>query len=227
MDERFARQLRAQTDPLWTAIHGHPFVRAIGDGSMPRETFVFYLAQDYVYLDGFARLLALATTKARGLDDMRRFATLTRLTLEEEMDLHRRTCAEFGLDEVALASVEPGMITSAYTGFLLRTGYEGTVEDILAVLLPCAAGYVEIAQGLRAKGMPDAPHLRDWIDTYTGSEMVELVAWLTERVDMVARNAAPATRLRWLDLYRTSARYELLFFDMAWRREAWPSIVPH
>lgn len=226
MVSRFSDELRAQTDEVWTAIHAHPFVTGIGDGSLPRDVFTFYLAQDYVYLDGFARVLALAAAKARGLDDMRRFAALLSLTLEAEMDLHRRTCAAFGIDAVALEATPPALITSAYTSFLLRTGHEGPVEDLLAVLLPCAAGYVEVGQSLRAKGLPAAPHLREWIETYSSDEMVELVAWLTGHVDAMGAAANGAQRARWLDLYRTSARFELLFFDMAWRRETWPSIVP-
>lgn len=226
MVERFSAELRAQTDAVWRAIHAHPFVTGIGDGSLPRDTFAFYLAQDYVYLDGFARVLAVAAAKARDLDDRRRFAALLALTLEEEMALHRRTCAGFGISEEKLAATQPGMITTAYAGFLLRTCHEGSIEDILAVLLPCASGYVEIAQALRAGALHAVPHLREWIETYSSKEMVELVDWLSERVDAMGRDAPSATRAHWLELYRCSARFELLFFDMAWRRETWPSIVP-
>lgn len=225
MVSRFSAELRAQTDDLWRAIHAHPFVTGIGDGSLPRDTFAFYLEQDYVYLVDFARVLALAAAKARGLDDMRRFAALLSLTLESEMDLHRRTCAAFGIDAAALEATSAALITSAYTSFLLRTGHEGPVEDLLAVLLPCAAGYVEVGQILSARGLPAAPHLREWIETYTSDDMVELVAWLAAHVDAMGAAAKAAQRARWLDLYRTSARFELLFFDMAWRRETWPSIV--
>lgn len=226
MVSRFSAELRAQTDDVWRAIHAHPFVTGIGDGSLPRDTFAFYLEQDYVYLDGFARVLAVAAAKARHLDDMRRFAALLTLTLEEEMALHRRTCAGFGISEERLAATQPGLITTAYTGFLLRTCHEGSIEDILAVLLPCASGYVEIAQVLRAGAMHNVAHLREWIETYASPEMVELVDWLCARVDAMGEAASDAMRTQWLELYRCSARFELLFFDMAWRREAWPSIVP-
>lgn len=226
MVPRFSAELRAQTEDVWRAIHAHPFVTGIGDGSLPRDTFAFYLEQDYVYLDGFARVLAVAAAKARHLDDMRRFAALLALTLEEEMALHRRTCAGFGISEEQLAGTQPGMITTAYAGFLLRTCHEGAIEDILAVLLPCASGYVEIAQALRAGATHVVPHLHEWIETYTSPAMVELVDWLSTRVDAMGAGASDATRTQWLELYRCSARFELLFFDMAWRCETWPSIVP-
>ncbi len=226
MSTGFARQLRERTASVWDAVHAHPFVTGIGDGTLPTEVFTFYLAQDHAYLDGFARVLAVAAAKAESLDDMRRLGGLLALTLEEEMQMHRRTCAAFGITSDELERTEPGLVTSAYTSYLLRTCYEGSMSDILAVLLPCAAGYVEIARRLRERGLPEVEHYRDWIETYTDPSMVELVEWLSARVDAMGAEASEPARARWLDRYRTSARYELLFFDMAWRRETWPSIVP-
>jgi thiaminase II len=162
----FARQLRERTASVWDAVHAHPFVTGIGDGTLPTEVFTFYLAQDHAYLDGFARVLAVAAAKAESLDDMRRLGGLLALTLEEEMEMHRRTCAAFGITSDELERTEPGLVTSAYTSYLLRTCYEGSMSDILAVLLPCAAGYVEIAQRLRELE-------QDYIKQYIGLTAVE------------------------------------------------------
>lgn len=223
MGASFAAHLRTQTEALWSAIHAHPFVRGIGDGSLPRDVFAFYLRQDYVYLIAFARVLALAGAKARTLDDMRRFGALFALTVDQEMELHRRTCARFGIDAAALEATVPAMASSAYTDFLLHTAHAGPIEDILAVLLPCAAGYVEIASTLRVSGgLPSAPHLREWIETYTSPEMVELVQWLTARVDAMGAHASTASRAHWLALYASSTRHEWRFFDMAWKKEMGP-----
>jgi len=226
MSEGFARELRLATTPLWDAIHEHPFVTGIGNGTLPHEPFAYYLAQDYVYLDGFARVLAVGAAKAHDLATMQRFSELLHATLDSEMDLHRRTCAAFGITTDELEDTAPALITSAYTSFLLRSCHEGSLDDVFAVLLPCAAGYVEIAQRLFDAGMPEDPHYRDWIETYTDPAMVELVDWLVERVDALGVSAPASAQERWRELYATSTRYELLFFDMAWRQETWPPIVP-
>jgi thiaminase/transcriptional activator TenA len=118
------------------------------------------------------------------------------------------------------------MITSAYTNFLLRTCYEGRMGEIVAALLPCAAGYVEIASQLRQTGLPEPPPYRDWIETYTSPGMREVTDWLAQRMDALAAATSPKARKRFLDLYRVSARYELLFFDMAWERSFWPACIP-
>ena len=69
-DVPFYRELREKTDPLWEAIFHHPFVKGIGDGTLARDRFEFYLKQDYVYLIDFSRVLALASAKSPTLPDM-------------------------------------------------------------------------------------------------------------------------------------------------------------
>lgn len=41
---------RPDVKDVWKQFVHHPFVMAIGDGSLPRESFKGYLVQDYLYL---------------------------------------------------------------------------------------------------------------------------------------------------------------------------------
>ena len=41
---RFSDELRAACAGLWRASAGHPFVRGIGDGSLPVERFRYFIA---------------------------------------------------------------------------------------------------------------------------------------------------------------------------------------
>lgn len=218
----FYGEMRRKSDPVWKSILDHPFVRGIGDGTLPRDRFEFYLKQDYVYLVDFSRVFALAAAKSASLSDMGTFATLLNLTLNTEMELHRKTCAAFGIPAEALEETRKGLITSAYTDFLLRTCYEGDLSDILAVLVPCACGYVEIAKELKGRGLPDDRFYRDWIETYASAEFEEFAGWLIDRMNAHAADAPARLRERWHQLYETSARYEYLFFDMSWEMEVWP-----
>jgi thiaminase/transcriptional activator TenA len=226
MSPGFTGEMRARTDSIWSAIHGHPFVRGIGDGTLSRDRFQLYLEQDYVYLIDFSRVIALAAAKAETVEEMQQFSKLLDATLAQEMELHRRTCASFGMDIACLERTEPGLVTAGYTSGLLRVCYEGRLSDILAALLPCAAGYVEIAGRLRERGLPSPSHYRDWIETYSSPEMNALAEWLTRRMNIAAMESAPTDRDRWLALYRMSARFELLFFYMSWEKSLWPACVP-
>ncbi len=221
----FYREMRQKADPLWQAIFEHPFVRGIGDGTLSRDRFEFYLKQDYVYLIDFSRVFALASVKSWNLQDMGTFATLLNATLNMEMELHRKTCAAFGILAQDLEKTRKSMITSAYTNLLVRTCYEGSLSDILAVLVPCACGYVEIAQRLKSQGPPDNRFYQDWISTYSSREFVDLTDWLIGKMNEHAENASAQRKEYWYRLYELSTRFEYLFFDMSWKKEEWPAAI--
>ena len=218
----FYAQIRQDTESIWKAIFDHPFVRGIGDGTLPRDRFEFYLKQDYVYLIDFSRVFGLAAVKSATLSDMGNFATLMNVTLNSEMELHRKTCEAFGILRETLEDTRRAMITCAYTDYLVRTCFEGDLADILAVLTPCACGYAEIANVLKAKGLPGVSFYKDWIETYSSAEFEEFAKLLIERLDAHAEGAPKRLKDRWRRLYETSARYEYLFFDMSWKMEEWP-----
>ena len=41
---------RDDVKPAWHEFTHHEFVRRMGDGTLPRETFKYYMIQDYLYL---------------------------------------------------------------------------------------------------------------------------------------------------------------------------------
>ena len=56
----FARELQERNLPIFARVRAHPFVRGIGDGTLPVERFRYYIEQDYVFLVEYSRVLALA-----------------------------------------------------------------------------------------------------------------------------------------------------------------------
>ena len=56
----FSEQLQNDAEPIWQRIFDHPFLKEIKEGTLPEETFRYYLLQDYLYLEGFGRTVALA-----------------------------------------------------------------------------------------------------------------------------------------------------------------------
>lgn len=177
--------------------------------------------QDYVYLIEYSRMFALGAAHAPDLERMGRFATLLHETINTEMDLHRSYAAEFGIDEAELSETEPTPTTRAYTDFLVRAGYEGFGETV-AALLPCMWGFNVTGKRLDARGRPDDERYAQWIEMYAGEEFTELTEWCKDLVNRIAADASPAERETYRDLFLTSARYEYMFWDAAWREEEWP-----
>ncbi len=218
----FTDELRAEADGYWSAILDHPMVRRLGDGTLEEAPFRHWVRQDYVYLIEYSRLFALGAAKASDLERMGRFATLLESTVNTEMDLHRSYAAEFGIDEDELAATNPSPTTRGYTDFLVRTASHGTFGDLVAALLPCMWGFNETGTRLAARGVPEHEQYAAWIEMYAGEEFTELTTWCKDLINEVAAEASDAERDRYRDLFGTSAQYEYLFWDAAWKREGWP-----
>ena len=219
----YSDELWARHELIWRAVHDHPFVRGIGDGTLPVERFRYYIEQDYVFLLEYSRVLALAVAKGVELASMARFAELLHATLNVEMALHRGYAGRFGIAEDALARVVAAPTTYAYTRHLLATAYAGSLAEIGAALLPCQWGYAEIGRVLAARGEPAAaPLYAEWIRMYAGAEYRELAAGLRAHFDALAADESAAGRARLAEIFHLSARYEWAFWEMSWRMEQWP-----
>lgn len=211
--------LRAAAADVWDDQHAHPFVRGIGDGTLPDEAFRHYVRQDYVFLVDYGRLLALACARAPDPATMARFAELTRAILVDEMDLHRSLAAEWGVSVAELEREPATPTTAAYVDFLLRTAALGDVAELVAALLPCMWGYAEIGARLAAAGAPAHDGYARWIATYADPEFQALSDWCRELTGALGADAGPAARARMERAFVASSRHELAFWDAAWRRE--------
>ncbi len=222
----FTEDIEQKALPIRQAILSHPFITGVGDGSLPVEIFKHYVKQDYVYLIDYARVLALASAKSPDLETMGWFAGLLDETLNTEMELHRRYCAEFGVTRQELDATKPAPTTIAYTSFLLRVAYQGTFPELVASLLPCQWGYWEIGTHLAALGEPEnAPLYAQWIRMYASPEFAELAQAIRSLANRVAEEPAKdqiaARTIAMEEAYLTSLRFELGFWDMAQNLEGW------
>ena len=155
---------RAGTGDAWSAYVRHPFVESLGDGSLPRQAFLNYLKQDYLFLVNFARAWALAVVKSRSMREMRAAAAAVDGLVNREMALHIETCAAEGISEDDLLILREAPQNLAYTRFVLEKGYSGDYLDLMAALAPCGMGYGEIGRRLASEATSSV--YQEWIDTY-------------------------------------------------------------
>ena len=208
---------------MWDSEKQHPFVVGIGDGTLPLDSFRYYMRQDYLFLVDFCRVIALGAAKAENIADMGWFARLLDETLNTEMSLHIGFCQDFGITEEELKNTGPSPTTVAYTNHLLESAYLGGAGETAAAILPCSWGYAEIGQMLQDRGTPaDQPLYTRWIEMYSSQEFAELAVWLRSFVDQSAVVAGEPGRHRMEKAFLTSSRYEYMFWDAAYRIEDWP-----
>ena len=212
----FFAALRESAGDAWRDYVEHPFVRGLGDGTLPEAAFRHYLVQDYLFLIQFARAYGLAAYKADSLADIRDACAGLKALVEVEMDLHRAYCADWGLDAAALEAVEADGATLAYTSYVLERGSAGDLLDLRVALAPCVIGYGEIGARLgaepaaRAAGNPYAP----WIDMYAGTEYQALARAEADAIDaLAARRGGPARFATLAATFRAATRLEAAFWQ--------------
>jgi thiaminase (transcriptional activator TenA) len=217
----FTSELWTAMTPIYDAILRHPFVRGLTDGSLPRDCFRFYAVQDALYLREFARGLSLAAAHAPDDDWIVMFNEHAAGALRVERALHEGFFKEFGLTPAEVAATPLAPTNLAYTSYLLAVAHGGPFHEALAALLPCYWIYWEVGKQLERAGSPD-PLFARWIATYAADEFGDVVRAVLAATDAVAERLGLAERSAMRRHVIATARYEWMFWDMGWRKEAWP-----
>lgn len=215
------QQLREAARPIWEAIFAHPFVRELGAGTLARERFLFFVRQDYLYLQDFARALCLGGAKADSLDTLDMFAEHAATVVRVERHLHTHWSEKLGLTPQELAHAERAPVTQAYTRHLLAVAHGGTLAELVAAVLPCYWIYWEVGTRLSA-ALPSEPLYAEWIQAYSAEGFGAHVRQQLALLDRLAAVVSPAERQRLEAHFVQSSRYEYLFWEQAYRREQWP-----
>ena len=217
----FSDRIWQRTTPLREAIHALPFNTELAAGTLARETFQFYIVQDALYLDQYARALAIAGARGPDGATLRAFGHYAIEAIAVEQALHERYLREFGVDPGSLAAAEPSPDCLGYTSFLMATAYHDPWEVLVAALLPCFWLYWDVGSTIARTAAADNPY-RAWIDTYAGEGFAEAVRAVIASTDQAAAAASDPVRDRMTTAFIRSCQYEWLFWDGAWRRRSWP-----
>ena len=220
-DTRFRARMWAAIQDVFTQILAHPFIAGLTDGTLPRATFASYVIQDAHYLVDYARALALVGARSPDQQSIAMFSGHARDAIEVERSLNAGLFREMGISEEAVRSTPVMPTTLAYTSYLLRSCQLGSFAEGLAAVLPCYWIYAEVGAALLARSSPDPLYAR-WIATYGGEEFAKIVADVLALVDRVGEVTSAAEQALMREHVVTTSRYEWMFWDAAWRREAWP-----
>ena len=197
---------------LWTSNFdlarsclAHPFVVALGDGTLKPDLFHAFIAQDAFFLRAFLKAHALALARSEDRDTSEVFCGLI-TGVTEELKLHRVYAAELGID---LSSVVPNAACRAYTDFLLRTAWHTSLGETVASMTPCMRLYAYLGVALAPQCSPSHPYRR-WIETYGGREFGRLADQVETLLDQVGTDTKEVR-----DRYRYALQCELDFFSCA------------
>ncbi|GJJ75749.1 hydroxymethylpyrimidine/phosphomethylpyrimidine kinase / thiaminase [Entomortierella parvispora] len=203
----------------WKEYTEHEFVRRIGDGTLPKESFIHYMKQDYLFLQTYARAHGLGAFKARTMAESQAFAEIV-VHIAHESKLHVDYCAKWGITYEEMVRTPESMANVAYTRYVLDIGMTGDLLDLGLAIAPCLIGYGQIGNRLyndpnTVRG--DANPYWEWIKNYHDSDYQSAVTRGIANLERQGNIQEPSQfRLKQLEeIFRTATRLEVSFWEMA------------
>lgn len=140
-------RLLAATTDIWKAYNEHPFVLGIQNGTLDKDKFRYYMIQDYLYLEDYAKTFAVGVAKAKSLRIANLFAKYIPV-MNGELDVHNGYLARLGVTQEEINATPRSLDNLSYTSYMLRVAYEEGEAEILAAILSCAYSYEIIAKNI-------------------------------------------------------------------------------
>ena len=217
-------KLKSNTLVKWNLYTQHKFVQKVSDGSLDKKLYLKYLKQDYVFLIHFSRAWALLVAKSKSVNEMRIASATLDALVNEEIQLHIKTCKDEGITEEQLFKTEEELNNLAYTRFVLEAGYSGDFLDLLVALSPCVFGYGEIGLYLKSISKNDNPYI-SWINTYNSKEYQEVCINIGSLLDEATQDRLGkdfVNNTLWPKLEKTfliATKLEIDFWEMSLKPE--------
>jgi thiaminase/transcriptional activator TenA len=205
-----------KTDSILEKIKQHPFITELMDGTLSKEVFQFYVNQDSLYLSEYKKTLAQLSDKCSEANDTQFFLDSATGIINVEDELHKVFLNKEHFNN------EPSPSCELYTGYMSRIVNNHSLEEGLAVILPCFTIYKEIGDYVLANQTnKDKNPYQDWIQTYVSEDFANAVRGAIEITNRYAAKA-PEEVLNEMDVaFIKASKLEWIFWDSAYNKEAW------
>ena len=180
------------------------FVQGLKSGSLPKNIFQEYLAQDYFFLETFAKAYGLAVSKSKDKYSIRKLSELL-MGVSEELILHETYAKEWDID---LSNNYIKKATKNYTDFLDDISKRLSSVEIMFAMTPCMRLYSWIGKNLYQKDFDNK--YKEWIITYS-DESFENLANSLENLIETNKESYDINQAKYL--YKRAMELELDFFN--------------
>lgn len=213
-----SEKMVAAAAEIWEEYNKHPFVLGIQNGSLEKDKFRYYIIQDYLYLEEYAKAFAIGVAKAGSLKTADLFAKYIPV-MNGELNIHNGYLARLGVTQEEIDSAERSLDNLSYTSYMLRVAYEEGEAEILAAILACAYSYQIIAEKI-VKNNPNSVNdefYGDWIRGYTSPDYAKDNEILLTELNLMTESYTEKQIKHLVDIFVACSRYELAFWEMSWR----------
>jgi len=204
-------------EPIYNKILELPFIKELSEGTLPRDKFMFYITQDKLYLDNYARVLAHVASRLRRADHMEAFLNYALGGVEMERALHKSFLGDNGVGDA-----RPTPTCLLYNAYEAAKGL-GPVEIEAASILPCFSVYQKVGTHiLNTSDISDANPYHAWIKAYSDPYMEQSTREAVQICDELAAETSEGIRRGMTEAFVMATRMEWMFWDSAYRMEQWP-----
>ena len=207
----------ASIEEIYSSILNMPFIDELSKGTLPKNKFQFYMAQDSLYLEHFGRALALIGAKAQDVNDALTYMQFASNAILVENALHESYFVDFGINDKG--NMEP--TCHHYTHFLKSTAAFEAVEVGMAATLPCFWIYKMVGDHIVANHTTSNNPYEKWIQTYGGEDFAIAVESAINICDRVAEKASESIRDQMKEAFITASRMEYAFWESAYNLYVW------
>lgn len=215
---KFTERLLEQNLDLWEGYLEHPFVKGIAEGNLVIEKFKYYMIQDYIYLFDYVKVFSLGLAKGESFKDLEIMSGSISAVLWEIENVHKVYMERIGITEEEVESMEAHLDNTAYTKYMLYSGYEGDYFDVLMAILSCAWSYNYIAEYINNENSEAKNHefYGQWISSYISEEFREMNRVIAEKVNELAKEMSAKKLLKGNKIFRNCSLFEMRFWDKAY-----------
>lgn len=210
-------RLLSASDEIWKSYNEHPFVLGIQNGDLDRNKFRYYIIQDYLYLEDYAKAFAVGVAKAKSLETANLFSKYI-YVMNGELNVHSGYIARLGISHDEITSTPRSLDNLSYTSYMLRVAYEEGEAEILAAILSCAYSYEIIAKNI-VKNNPGSVNdgfYGDWIKGYASDAYAADNVILIDTLNRLTESYTESQIRHLIDIFVACSRYELAFWEMSW-----------
>ena len=119
----FTDRLRQLATPIWDAQLTHPFVVALGKGTLPEKKFKYYILQDARFLGDLARVFSAGALRAPDSESALRLTKLAEDTIVVERSLHEGYGSRWNMTAKEMTAVPMAPTNYAYTRHMLTVAH--------------------------------------------------------------------------------------------------------
>lgn len=211
-------RLLKETEEIWKAYNEHPFVKGIENGTLDREKFRYYIIQDYLYLEEYAKVFAIGVAKAKSIETAQLFSKYISV-MNGELDVHSGYMGIFQVSEEEVRETNRSLDNLSYTSYMLRIAYEEGEAEILTAILSCAYSYEVIARNI-VKNNPDS--VKDafygtWVKGYASEKYRAGNVILLEMLNKLTQDYKEEQVQHLAEIFVACSKYEMAFWEMSWK----------